>query len=92
MLEREIISQIRNYLKTVSDCYYFKNHGGAFGQGGLPDLCLCLGGRFIALEVKTERGKTTVLQQMTLNKIRKAGGVAEVVRSVDDVIKTIESL
>ena len=90
MKEAEIIAKIKEYLKTVENCFFWKEHGGQFGQAGIPDIIVCLNGRFIAFEVKTEKGKTTVLQAITLNKIRKAGGTAEVVRSVEDARRIIE--
>lgn len=92
MKESEIISVIKEYLKTVSNCFYWKEHGGEFGQAGIPDIICCLSGKFIAFEVKTDKGKTTVLQEITLRKIRRAGGYAEVVRSVSDVKTIIEKL
>jgi len=92
MKESEIISAIKEYLKTVNNCFYWKEHGGEFGQAGIPDIICCLNGKFIAFEVKTDKGKTTVLQEITLRKIRRAGGYAEVVRSVSDVITIIEKL
>lgn len=92
MNESEITKQIKEYLKTIDGCFFWKEHGGQFGQAGLPDIIVCLGGRFIALEVKTEKGKTTVLQEITLRKIRKAGGTAEVVRSVEDARRIINKL
>jgi hypothetical protein len=92
MKEKDIVSAIKEYLKTVNNCFYWKEHGGEFGQAGIPDIICCLKGSVIALEVKTENGKTTVLQEVTLRKIRKAGGRAEVVRSVDDVKAIMEKL
>jgi hypothetical protein len=85
MKESEIITAIKAYLKTVPDCFYWKEHGGVYSQSGIPDLIVCLKGRFIAFEVKTEKGKVSALQEITLRRIRKAGGIAEVVRSVEDV-------
>jgi mevalonate kinase len=92
MKESEIIAGIKDYLKTVDNCFYWKEHGSQFGQAGIPDIICCIGGRFIAFEVKTDKGKTTVLQEITLRKIRKAGGTAEVVRSVREVKDLIERL
>lgn len=92
MKESEIVSAIKEYLKTVNNCFYWKEHGGEFGQAGIPDIICCLNGKFIAFEVKTDKGKTTVLQEITLRKIRRAGGYAEVVRSVIDVKTIIEKL
>jgi len=92
MKESEIISAIKNYLKTVDDCFFYKTHGGTYSQAGIPDILCCLGGRFVALEVKNEKGKTTVLQEVTMRNIRKASGTTEVVRSVDDVKRIIQEL
>lgn len=92
MKESEIIDKIKEYLKTVEDCFFWKEHGGMYAQTGIPDLIVCLKGKFIALEVKTETGKATVLQEITIRKIRKAGGTAQVVRSVEEVKAIIEKL
>lgn len=85
MLEKDIVNNIRKYLKTVPGCFFWKEHGGMYGTAGIPDIILCFNGRFIALEVKNETGKPTDLQKNTIKKIRAAGGTAEVVRSVSDV-------
>jgi len=92
MKEAEIIAAVKDYLKTVDNCFFWKEHGGQYGQAGIPDIIVCLSGRFVAFEVKTEKGKTTVLQAVTLRKIQKAGGTAEVVRSVEDARRIIEKL
>jgi hypothetical protein len=76
----------------VPRLYWFKEHGGLYGSGGTPDLIVCYKGRFIALEVKTETGKATVLQEAALRKIRAAGGVAEVVRGVEDAKAAIAKI
>jgi len=74
-----------------------------FGAGGMRPLKygLCVGssdligivaphGRLIALEVKTSTGRVTREQQQFLNLVEKMGGVARVVRSVDDALRAIE--
>ena len=73
------------YLKTVPGCFSWKEHGGMYGTAGIPDIIACINGRFYAFEVKTPVGKTTALQDATIRKIRKCGGQAFVVRSVDEV-------
>ena len=90
MLEKDIVEKIKRYLRTVPECFFWKEHGGQFGTAGIPDLIACIGGRFYAFEVKTPKGKVTKLQEATIRKIRKAGGVAAVVHSVDDVKKLLE--
>jgi hypothetical protein len=92
MNEKEITSQIKEYLKTLKDCFFWKEHGGQFGQAGIPDLIVCYRGRFIAFEVKTEKGKLSVLQAVTIRQIQKAGGTAAVVRSVEEVKAIISQI
>lgn len=91
MLEKDIVKSIMRYLKTVPNCFCWKEHGGMYGTAGIPDIIACVGGRFYAFEVKTETGKPTDLQKATIQKILKAGGVAVVVRSVDEVRTVISS-
>ncbi len=43
---------------------------------GDPDLCLCINGRFVGMELKIDGEKLRPLQQYKLEEIRKAGGVA----------------
>ena len=52
---------------------------GGFGSSGVPDIIICLGGRFIAIECKAGNNKPTVLQQKNLDKIVEVGGVSWVV-------------
>jgi len=85
MLEKDIVNKILRYLKTVPDCFCWKEHGGMYGTAGIPDIIACIGGRFFAFEVKTETGKTTALQDATIRKILSCGGHAFVVRSVEEV-------
>ena len=91
MKEKATENKIKAYLKTIDGLYFFKEHGGLYGTAGVPDIICCYKGLFIAFEVKAEDGKATVLQDATIKRIRKAGGIAEVVRSVEEVKRIIES-
>lgn len=85
MKELDIVRAIMRYLKTVPNCFCWKEHGGMYGTAGIPDIIACIDGRFYGFEVKTERGKPTKLQEAAIRKILAAGGTALVVRSVDEV-------
>ena len=85
MKEVDIVKAIMRYLKTVPECFCWKEHGGMYGTAGIPDIIACIGGRFYGFEVKTDSGKPTKLQEATIRKILAAGGTALVVRSVDEV-------
>jgi len=80
------------YLKTVPDCFCFKEHGGMYGTAGLPDIICCIGGRFVAFEVKTPSGKLTKLQEITIQRIKDAKGKAYRVSSVEEVKSILENL
>lgn len=85
MKEADIVKAILRYLKTVPKCFFWKEHGGMYGTAGIPDIIACINGRFYGFEVKTEDGRPTKLQESTIRKIKNAGGIALVVRSVDEV-------
>lgn len=91
MNESDITKSILKYLKTLPRCFFWKEHGGIYGTSGIPDIIVCIGGRFIALEVKTQKGKTTPLQNAAIRKIRSSGGFAFVVRSVEEAKNAINS-
>lgn len=74
-----IVRRILEYLKTLPDCFAWKEHGGMYGTAGIPDITCCIDGRFFAFEVKNKNGKATKLQEATIRKIRAAGGTAAVV-------------
>lgn len=85
MKEADIVKAIMKFLKTLPNCFAWKEHGGMYGTAGIPDIIACIDGKFYGFEVKTDIGKPTKLQESTIRKINKAGGIAVVVRSVDDV-------
>ena len=47
---------------------------------GIPDLIICLKGKFIAIELKNEEGKPSELQLYNIDKIKQSGGQAFVLR------------
>lgn len=92
MKETDIVRGIMKFLKSVPGCFAWKEHGGMYGTAGIPDIICCFNGKFIAFEVKTEKGKPTALQEATIKKILGCGGMAVVVRSVSEVRAIIVSL
>lgn len=76
--EKKIKQLVVAQLKALS-AYYFYPVTGGYGSSGVPDVVCCLNGRFIGIECKAGKGKTTALQDKNLSEIRAAGGVALVV-------------
>ena len=91
MKEKDLIKKISDYLKTVDNLFFWKEHGGQYGTAGIPDLIVCYKGRFIAFECKVGKNKPTVLQEVTIKQIMRAGGYSIVVRSVDEVKEVIQA-
>lgn len=90
MSEAALVNKIREAMKKKG-LFCLKLHGGRFQQAGLPDLLVIKEGRALWLEVKTQDGETTKLQEHALDALRKSGCVAEVVRSVDEAIRLVNS-
>jgi hypothetical protein len=89
--EAKITEKICAYLDSQKpSVWHFKVHGGMFQQAGVPDIVGCKNGRFFALEVKTEAGTPTKLQEYVMNKIKAAGGISGVVRSVEDAKRLLD--
>lgn len=89
MLERDIVSAILRYLRTIPQCFAWKTHGGPYSPAGIPDIIACVDGRFVGLEVKQPGGKLTLIQEATLRKITEAGGTAHMVTCVEDVSRIV---
>lgn len=83
--EAALTKRVRAWLSTQPDVWTVKHSGGAFTTVGVPDLLLCVRGRFVAIELKAPRGVPTKLQVHQIGLIHKAGGVAAVCRSLDEV-------
>ena len=91
-MEKDTVKSIVRFLKTMPQTFVWKEHGGMYGTAGIPDVICCHKGRFVAFEVKTETGKATLLQEITLRRITEAGGTAVLVRSLDEVKAVMEDL
>lgn len=92
MKESDLIRKISDYLKTVENLFFWKEHGGMYGTAGIPDLIVCYKGRFVAFECKIGKNQPTALQAITIERIRKADGTAVVVRTVEEVRQIITAI
>jgi pantoate kinase len=80
--EAKVKAAIRKILDTTQT-YYAMPIGTGFGNSGVPDFLICSKGRFIGVEAKAGKGKTTALQDMNLAKIVASGGVSLVVNETN---------
>lgn len=72
--EKNFENRIKRFLDSIG-AYYFKFFANAYTRAGIPDLCVCLNGTFVAIEVKAENGRPSDLQKINLKKINDSGGV-----------------
>ena len=82
LLVQRIIKALRH-----EGAFVLKVHGGPYQVAGVPDLLCCVRGRLIGLEVKVGSNNATPLQEKTMADIRAAGGIAAVVRSVEEALE-----
>ena len=88
MTESKIQAKIMLYLKACPDTYAFKVMKAS--TNGVPDIIACVQGKFIALEVKSEKGRPSKLQIVAQRRIKEAGGESYIVRSVEEVQEIIQ--
>lgn len=89
--ESDLVKKIIKRLKIHRGGFWVKIHGGLWQMVGLPDIIGCHRGKFIGLEVKLP-GKDSTLtarQGYVLKSIKREGGTAEVVTSVDQALGLI---
>lgn len=91
-LESNFVSKVEKYIRTTfrDEAWFFKVGGNAAQKSGIPDILVCIKGRFIAIELKREdgSGKPSEQQIIECKKINRAGGIA----IVSDDFKEVKNL
>lgn len=78
--------------KQFPDAYVAKIAQGLYSQGGIPDVLCILDGHYFGFEIKRPvLGKVSGLQGAAIEKIRAAGGTAEIVSWPEEAVKIIGS-
>lgn len=77
---------------TAHGVWYFMPVSNGMGRHGIPDIICCAGGRFVAIECKAGKGRTTALQQRELERITEAGGAALVVNDDPETMEYLQCL
>lgn len=90
----QLLTLKRNPFSVTDSSLYFD--GGRprrkVKASGWPDIAACLpGGRLLAIEVKSARGKLRPAQQVVLERLREAGALVVIARDVNDVIAVLGS-
>lgn len=102
MTEAELQRAILLAVGSRADCRFWRNNVGVgrslsgdrvirFGLVGSADLMGILrGGRFIAVEVKTAKGRQSKQQKSFERMVRSMGGIYVLARSVEDVVEVLD--
>lgn len=86
--QRKILKGLK---EKYPEAFVVKIAQGAYSQGGLPDILVVLDGHYFGFEVKRPLiGEVSRLQEMTIARIRTAGGTAEVISWPEEAIQAIE--
>lgn len=73
--EKNFENKVKKYLDNTGAWYIKYWAGNKFTKEGIPDILACISGKFYAIEIKADNGRPSLMQLVTLRKIRKAGGV-----------------
>lgn len=84
--EALLTKSIRQLLNSVG-IFAWKEWGGPMSTPGVPDIIGCFKGRLIGIEIKSEKGVVSESQKEFIKNINRAGGLAFVARSLEDVIE-----
>jgi Holliday junction resolvase len=84
MLETQFKIKAIKYLRKIPNAWFYKANDRT--TAGVPDIIMCVDGFFIAIELKSPTGKTSKIQDYTLERIRKAGGACGVARTIEEVL------
>ena len=86
--QRKILKGLK---EKYPEAFVVKIAQGAYSQGGLPDILVVLDGHYFGFEVKRPLiGEVSKLQEMTMARIRTAGGTAGVVSWTEEAVEIIE--
>jgi hypothetical protein len=82
MTETQFKKKVQQFLTDIG-AWHVKFMGNGFTKVGVPDILACVAGKFLAIELKTDTGRVTPIQEHQLQEIRKAGGYGMILRPMD---------
>lgn len=82
--ESKLKAEVKAFLLTVPNCFFFLPVPTGYGERGIQDFIGCWEGRYFAIETKAT-GKETPWQERIRKRVLTAGGLAVVARTVEEV-------
>lgn len=99
--EKHLQNRIIEFLNEATNGLFWQNDSiGVRGRkrenqyrpNGVPDILGTVKGQFIGIEVKSKTGKMLPSQTEFSIRLKKAGGLYFVIKSIDDIIETCKAL
>ncbi len=87
MTETTLTTKLIRYIKSKPNSWAVKFYPGRYGEAGVPDILACINGKFCGFEVKlpSKAKNTTKLQDVQIERIKKANGIAGVITCKEDI-------
>ena len=82
-LQARVIDLLEIYTQVI-------NREAAATRRGVSDITCCIGGRFVAIELKDDKGTPSPQQLRYLEKVEASGGIGGVCRTIGDVLELLE--
>jgi penicillin-binding protein-related factor A (putative recombinase) len=90
--EKDLQKKIIDYIKSIGG-YVEKIHVTSYQSQGVPDIRCCFKGMFVAFELKkSQANKASELQLYKIKQIRDAGGIAEVIWSLEQAKEVLNEI
>lgn len=90
MLEKEIEKKLVTAIRRIGGIAY---KWTSPGNVGVPDRIVCLpGGKIIFVELKTETGRTSPVQEVQIGRLRKMGMDVRVLHGMKEVQMFLEEI
>ena len=86
--ESKLEEEIENFM-CKTGIWQLARYQAQSNQNGLPDRLYLYKGYLLGLELKTDEGKPTKLQIRKIDEINKNGGIALIIKNVDEVKRLI---
>ena len=83
-LQTRCLNRLRKMQEDGEKLWWSKIVGSPLQKRGTPDLLICRNGKLIAIEFKGPDGVISAMQAVEHRKIKTAGGICEVVRTVEE--------
>ena len=82
-LQAKVIDLLEIYTRVI-------NREAAATRRGVSDITCCIGGKFVAIELKDDKGTPSPQQLRYLEKVEESGGIGGVCRTIGEVLDLLE--